>query len=114
MNKLADSSSNNKNNNDDNTWEEIKQRLDNGASIRNIAFEYNDYYNVYKSKICNYFHEILIEKEEEIKKIQKKRKKPKQYIKAKPQRKYKRFLTIWKKIMLLKRKMKEKMKKFWK
>jgi hypothetical protein len=38
MNKLTDSSSNNENNDDDITWKEIKQRLDNGASIRNIAF----------------------------------------------------------------------------
>jgi hypothetical protein len=37
MNKLTNSSSNDENNND-NTWVEIKQMLDNGASIRSIAF----------------------------------------------------------------------------
>jgi hypothetical protein len=58
MNKLTDSSSNNEID-DDNTWKEIKQRLDNGTSIRNLAFEDNDYYNEYKSKICDYFYEIL-------------------------------------------------------
>jgi hypothetical protein len=50
MNKLTYSSSNNENHNDD-MWKEIKQRLENGASIRNIAFEYNNYYNVNKLKI---------------------------------------------------------------
>jgi hypothetical protein len=47
MNKLTDSSSNNEND-DYKKWKEIKQRLDSGALIRNIAFEYNDYYNVNK------------------------------------------------------------------
>jgi hypothetical protein len=75
MNKITDSSSNNENYND-NTWEEIKQRLDNGASIRNIAFEYNDYYNVNKLKICDYFYDILVTREE--KKLQNKRKQLKQ------------------------------------
>jgi hypothetical protein len=51
MNNLTDSSSNNENNDDDNTWKEIKQRLENGGSIRIIAFEYNDYYNINKLKI---------------------------------------------------------------
>jgi hypothetical protein len=68
---LTDSSSNNENNNDVNTWEEIKQRLDNGASMRNIAFEYNDYYNVNKLKICDYFYDILVAREEKNKKISK-------------------------------------------
>jgi hypothetical protein len=68
MNKLTDSSSNNEID-DDNTWEEIKQRLENGCSIRNIAFEYNDYYNVNKLKICDYFYEVLVAREEKNKKI---------------------------------------------
>jgi hypothetical protein len=51
MNKLTQFSSNNENNDDDGMWKEIKQKLDNGGSIRNIAFEYNDYYNVNKLKI---------------------------------------------------------------
>jgi excinuclease UvrABC helicase subunit UvrB len=76
MNKLTNSSSNNDNKND-NTWEEIKQRLDNGASIRNIAFEYNDYCNVNKSKICNYFYEVLVAREEKIKENTKEKKKSK-------------------------------------
>jgi hypothetical protein len=71
MNKLTDSSSNNENNVDDNTWKEIKQRLDNGGSIRNIAFEYNDYYNVNKLKICDYFYDVLVAGEEKNKKISK-------------------------------------------
>jgi hypothetical protein len=70
MNKLTDSSSNNENNNDD-MWKEIKQMLDNGASIRNIAFEYNDYYNVNKLKICDYFYDVLVAREEKNKKISK-------------------------------------------
>jgi hypothetical protein len=70
MNKLTDSSSNNENNNDD-LWKEIKQRLYNGASIRNIAFEYNDYYNVNKLKICDYFYDVLLVREEKNKKISK-------------------------------------------
>jgi hypothetical protein len=48
--------------NDDNTWEEIKQKLDNGGSNKKYCFEYNDYYNVNKSKICDYFYNILVEK----------------------------------------------------
>jgi hypothetical protein len=51
MNKLTDSSSNNEN--DDDMWKEIKQRLDNC-----------NYYNVNKSKICDYFYEILVGREE--------------------------------------------------
>jgi hypothetical protein len=71
MNKLTDSSSNIENDDDDNTWKEIKQRLDNGASIRNIAFEYNDYYNVNKLKICDYFYDVLVAREEKNKNISK-------------------------------------------
>jgi hypothetical protein len=63
MNKLTDSSSNNEND-DDNMWKEIKQRLDSGASIRSISFEYNDYYNVNKLKICDYFYDVLVAREE--------------------------------------------------
>jgi hypothetical protein len=77
MNKLTDSSSNNEND-DDITWNEIKLKLHNGASIRNITFEYNDYYNVNKLKICDYFYDVLVNREEKIKKFQKKRKKLKQ------------------------------------
>jgi hypothetical protein len=53
-------------------WKEIKQKLDNGASIKNIAFEYNDYYNVNKLKIWDYFYEVLVAREEKNKKFQKK------------------------------------------
>jgi hypothetical protein len=46
MNKFTDSSSNN---------------------------EYDDYYNVNKLKICEYFYDVLVTREEKNKKIQKKR-----------------------------------------
>jgi hypothetical protein len=68
MNKLTDSLSNNENNDDNSMWKEIKQMLDNGASIRNIAFEYNDYYYVNKIKICDYFYDVLVAREEKNKK----------------------------------------------
>jgi hypothetical protein len=63
MNELTDSSSNNENDNG-NTWKKIKQRLDNRGSMRKIAFEYNDYYNVNKLKICDYFYDVLLVREE--------------------------------------------------
>jgi hypothetical protein len=46
----------------------IKEKLNNGASIRNIAFENNDYYNVNKLKICDYFYDVHVAREEKNKK----------------------------------------------
>jgi septin family protein len=55
----------------ENARKEIIQRLENGGSIRNIAFNYNNYYNINKLKICDYFYDVLVAREEKNKKISK-------------------------------------------
>jgi hypothetical protein len=38
---------------------------------KKVTFKYNDYYNVNKLKICDYFYDILVVREEKNKKISK-------------------------------------------